>query len=137
MSDLTVRVEGADELIDRYNERAKRAKNMEDVLRAWAAATYTELSGSAYPPERPGQKYRRTGTLRASWSWHQQGNNAIRFENTAAQQGPPYAIYVVGDASGQRQAWMHVGRWWKAREKVEAQMEKLKDKLRLSIVELK
>ena len=134
---FTTRVEGTDELVEAYNKRAKRAKDPSDAMRAWAQATYTELKGEAYPPERPAQKYVRTGTLRDSWTWHRQGNNAIRIENTAQQRGKYYPVYVVGDAAGHRQAWMHVGRWWTARRKVEQQIDKLIDRLRLSIVELK
>ncbi len=77
-----------------------------------------------YPDERPGQVYRRTGTLFYSWKI-EEVENGYRISNTAAFQGRPYPIYVVGDAYGTRQAWMHKGRWPLYRNVVEEETDKL------------
>ena len=67
------------------------------------------LSVRPYPPERPGQRYKRTGRLGRSWKVSTRGQSVV-IENTA-----PYSGYVVGDGAGQRQAWTHRGRWWLGR----------------------
>lgn len=66
-----------------------------------------------YPPERPGQRYRRTGKLGESWKQRQYGRYHVSFTNAT-----PYAQYVVGDGEGNKQAWMHTGRWWVAAERI-------------------
>lgn len=60
----------------------------------------------AYPPERPHQTYIRTGRLGRNWKSNKVGVLKYRITNST-----PYAKYVVGNAYGQGQAWMHVGRW--------------------------
>jgi len=60
-----------------------------------------------YPAERPGQTYRRTGKLFSGWRLEQiSGNKGYSFRNIRS-----YGQYVVGDAYGTSQAWMHQGRW--------------------------
>jgi hypothetical protein len=78
------------------------------------------LSVRPYPPERPGQRYKRTGRLGRSWKVSTRGQSVI-IENTA-----PYSGYVVGDGAGQRQAWMHRGRWWLMRDMVDEKRPELK-----------
>lgn len=63
-----------------------------------------------YPPPRPGQRYRRTGTLRRGWLSAKprpiasvSGAISARLVNST-----PYTRYVQGDGT---QAWMHAGRW--------------------------
>ena len=78
------------------------------------------LSVRPYPPERPGQRYKRTGRLGRSWKVSTRGQLVV-IENTA-----PYSGYVVGDGAGQRQAWMHRGRWWLMRDMVDEKRPELK-----------
>lgn len=77
-----------------------------------------------YPSERLGQRYRRTGRLFASWKI-EEVQSGYTVANTAARKGRAYAQYVVGDAYGTSQAWMHKGRWQVMRDVVEQEVEKL------------
>lgn len=96
----------------------------------------------AYPPERPGQsrtgshavlgttyiavRYRRTGRLGRSWVIERDGNTGYIIKNDARNRyGRRYTRYVVGDAYGQSQAWMHQGRWQVLRDVVEEELAKL------------
>lgn len=63
-----------------------------------------------YPPERPNQKYVRTGNLGASWKVKRL-DDGYMISNDARRRGHYYAKYPVGDAYGHGQAWMHKGRW--------------------------
>lgn len=86
-----------------------------------------------YPPERPGQKYRRTFRFRAGWRI-----NSI--PDSPAQTGwqvtnvVPYAKYPVGNAYGEGQAWMHVGRWNLFRDVAEAEIGKLPKTIQNEVV---
>ena len=77
-----------------------------------------------YPSERLGQRYRRTGRLFASWKI-EEVKSGYTVANTAARKGRAYGQYVVGDAYGTSQAWMHKGRWLVMRDVVEQEVEKL------------
>jgi hypothetical protein len=77
-----------------------------------------------YPDERPGQAYKRTGRLFYSWKI-EEVQDGYRISNTAAFRGRPYAAWVVGDAYGTRQAWMHKGRWHLYRDVTEEEIAKL------------
>ena len=82
-----------------------------------------EMEG--YPGERPQQKYRRTGRLGASW---RVGKLSDGYQITNDARGPGgrrYARFVVGDARGIGQAWMHQARWPLFRNVVDAEIEKL------------
>jgi hypothetical protein len=74
-----------------------------------------------YPNERPGQTYKRTGRLFYSWTVESL-DNGYRIGNDASRRGRDYAKYVVGDAYGTSQAWMHAGRWAKYRNVVEEEI---------------
>ncbi len=71
-----------------------------------------------YPPKRPGQKYRRTFRFQKAWRIKASENGYV-IEN-----GMPYAKYPVGNAYGQGQAWMHVGRWQLFRDVADAEIGK-------------
>lgn len=77
------------------------------------------LEDKPYPPERPGQTYRRTGNFGRSWLPRIKGRNTISIINPVKARGRFYANYVAGD----KQAWMHVGRWWTARKVAEDNIE--------------
>ena len=66
----------------------------------------------AYPSERPGQKYVRSGRMFRSWRIEKLGNNkGYSLGNVAKFKGNAYPHFVVGNAYGTGQAWMHRGRW--------------------------
>lgn len=81
-----------------------------------------EMEG--YPPERPNQLYVRTGNLGASWRV-ERTEDGYTIRNDARRKGRRYARYVVGDAYGLGQAWMHAGRWPVFRNVVEAEIDKM------------
>lgn len=107
----------------------------------------------AYPPEPPGQsitevhavlgtiyrpakgRYRRTGRLGRSWMIEALlDNKGYRISNTAAHKGRFYAPYVVGNAYGLRQAWMHKGRWQLLRDVTEEEVGRMIPAIREHIV---
>lgn len=78
-----------------------------------------------YPPELPGQKYVRTQTYyysSATQAFVRGGNIAVAYRNDATQFGRAYPVYVGGDANGQGQAAIHVGRWPVAREVIDREV---------------
>ncbi|HBU28385.1 MAG TPA: hypothetical protein DEB56_00725 [Thiobacillus sp.] len=85
-----------------------------------------EMEG--YPGERPGQRYIRTGNLGASWQVRRL-EDGYQIYNNASHKGRRYARYVVGDAYGQGQAWMHSGRWQLFRDVVEDEIDKLPEEV--------
>ncbi|HLE92736.1 MAG TPA: hypothetical protein VI753_16415 [Anaerolineales bacterium] len=72
-----------------------------------------------YPPERPGQRYIRTGRLGGGWMIIPNTNGYTTRNDT------PYTKYVVGNAYGLEQAWMHEGRWNLLRDVQEEEVAKL------------
>ena len=77
-----------------------------------------------YPPERIGQLYRRTGKLGGGWMIIPNTNGYTTRNDT------PYTKYVVGNAYGLEQAWMHIStdqgkRWNLLRDVQEEEVEKL------------
>ena len=66
-----------------------------------------------YPPERPGQRYVRTGRLGMSWTWKvRRTAEGVVGELTSSPPGgfgsSWYARWVM---DRNFQAWMHLGRW--------------------------
>ncbi|HEY4692538.1 MAG TPA: hypothetical protein VIH16_03820 [Bellilinea sp.] len=78
----------------------------------------------AYPAKRPRQKYSRTGRLFSHWKI-ENSRDRYTIENTARHKGRAYAKFVVGDAFGTSQAWMHRGRWLVFRDVAEEELQKL------------
>lgn len=64
-----------------------------------------------YPPERPDQTYVRTNTLKNSVEIIPLGNGYNISVDPVSPKGVAYGEYVLGDADGNNQAWMHVGVW--------------------------
>jgi len=75
----------------------------------------------------------RTGNLGRSWKI-EEVPNGYRLDNAAARKGRGYAVYVVGDAYGARQAWMHQGRWNVTRDVMDEEVEKLPPEIEDEIV---
>jgi hypothetical protein len=77
-----------------------------------------------YPPERIDQKYIRTGRLGHGWTITSLPNGYTLSNDT------PYTKYVVGNAYGLEQAWMHIStdqgkRWNLLRDVQDEEVEKL------------
>jgi hypothetical protein len=72
-----------------------------------------------YPPPPPASTYIRTGTLGAGWMITSNTNGYTISNNT------PYTKYVVGNAYGLEQAWMHQGRWQLLRDVQDEEVAKL------------
>lgn len=91
-------------------DTARRApKEMSDTTFLWAARhALPRLQRKPYPPERPRQTYVRTGKLGRGWNVRPTTGGATIFNNR------PGVIFATGDGQGGGQAWMHVGRWWRA-----------------------
>ena len=64
-----------------------------------------------YPPERPDQTYVRTFALRDSVRVTGLPSGYVISVNPISPKGVAYGGYVVGDADGNGQAWMHKDRW--------------------------
>lgn len=79
----------------------------DEAVGQFAQAQRLALKAEPYPAKRPGQTYVRTGRLANSWGAVKEGEGRWTVINSQR-----YASYVVGV----RQAWMHKGRWWIARE---------------------
>lgn len=94
-----------------------------DVTYGWAQVVRARLKSTPYPARRPRQRYVRTGLLANSWRAERQGAGVL-IANSA-----PYHGYVVGDAGGRGQAWMHRGRWWLGRDVVEEARPALREAL--------
>jgi hypothetical protein len=76
-----------------------------------------------YPPPPPMSTYVRTGTLGGGWTITP-NTNGYTIRN-----GTPYTKYVVGNAYGLEQAWMHQGRWQLQRDVTEDEVSKLPEEL--------
>jgi hypothetical protein len=76
-----------------------------------------------YPPAPPMSTYVRTGTLGAGWSIESKTDGYTIRNDT------PYTKYVVGNAYGLEQAWMHQGRWQLQRDVTENEVSKLPEEI--------
>lgn len=86
-----------------------------------------------YPTERRGQLYIRTGRLGAGWTLTANSNGYTIRNHT------PYTKYVVGNAYGLEQAWMHVStdqgkRWNVMRDVQEDEVNKLPPEIEKEII---
>ena len=128
-----------------------------DLAKTLARAMHTSLKElskivrrAGYPPERPGQRYVRTLRLGKSWTEGSEGNifevEATAFGATGTfgseitdKRGRGYAAYVIGPVAGEkgeRQAWMHSGRWWTLEAKAEGHLERVAEIFRDAIQKL-
>lgn len=110
MSDFNIEILGLKELQDKFTRLGNEVGLV--TTKATETAVYYGLGKiPPYPAPRPGQKYRRTGTLGRSWTGKVYGGS--RGINTTVVgiigTNTVYAPWVV---SSVKQAWMHRGRWW-------------------------
>jgi hypothetical protein len=79
-------------------------------------------------------RYQRTGLLGRSWYIEDtKDRKGYTIRNDAARKGRPYARYVVGDAFGNGQAWMHKNRWQRLRDVTENEVERLPETIRREV----
>lgn len=112
MVDLEIRFAGLAELLRRFGNMPVVTAAMDRVMTAWTTQVIrSRFYGMGnYAPERPGSDYIRTGMLGGGWTHVQRGPLQHTITNTVM-----YATYVVGE----RQAWMHRGRWWTATQRLD------------------
>lgn len=125
---LSIRVRG--ELVRQGLEDL--SKETPDIGRRRMRGVSTRILEKArkYPPKRPGQRYRRTYNLRNNWKAEAiKGNKGYTISNRMR-----YAHYVVGDAYGTGQAWMHKGRWPLFRDITEQELKELPEAIQDEIV---
>ena len=134
--EFTYTVVGHNRVANRFRRAASKGARLYDkAMGRWAQGVRRKLKGTPYPPPRPNQKYKRTGRLASSWAARRVGAGRYAIVNRAAGRSGPYAVYVVGDRRGSGQAWMHVGRWWKAKNIIEEELPGLRRVIVDSIAE--
>lgn len=116
---------GADVVSEHLQAAARLApRRLVNTTYDWAQRDVVRhLVVKPYPAARPGQRYKRTHRLQSGWAAEPTADGARIYNKQ------PYAGYVVGDADGKGQAWMHAGRWWLARDAVTAAKPKLREAL--------
>ena len=80
-----------------------------------------------YPPPLAASTYIRTYALQGGWTITPNTNGYTTRNDT------PYTKYVVGNAYGLEQAWMHVGRWQLLRDVQDEEVAKLPDEIEKEI----
>lgn len=129
MSDFSLEIQGFNRVENKLRHLASNLPHIsQEVIYKWAQGTRAILKSTPYPPKRPNQKYKRTGRLASSWRAARTTTGAT-IENRAAFRGRGYSRYVVGDGKGERQAWMHKGRWWKGRDVINKETPELTKEL--------
>lgn len=136
MAQITIKVNGYDRVANNMRRLATELdRELDKDVRAWAQDTRGDLKSEPYPPKRPNQRYVRTGRLANSWGVRKAGPSRYEIHNSAQ-----YAHYVVGTHLGNTpdagQAWMHVGRWWLARDIVQARAPELTRRISAKIRKL-
>jgi len=124
MPAISIRVEAGATMAAMQNVRAEVPKISDRNIEKTVKRIVKHMQD--YPPERSGQTYRRTYQFRNSWKITRQ-MRGYKAENTASGRSGRYGNYVVGDALGAGQAWMHTGRWLLFRDAVDYEMTQLPD----------
>lgn len=138
MAEFRVELKGINRVRNQLRTVAKfHPEATNPIMREWTQEVAAHLRAKPYPPERAGQKYRRTGRLGRRWRAMNPRPGITQIINKArAPGGSEYASFVVGDHRGDNQAWMHVGRWWKARTEVDQYTPKLTEVLSKKLEQL-
>jgi hypothetical protein len=82
-----------------------------------------------YPAQRPGQRYVRTFKFRGGWNIKKVKPVGYQLANATT-----YSKYVVGNAYGLNQAWMHKDRWTTFRDRLDAEIAQLPETLARNFV---
>lgn len=134
---VKLEVTGLEELRDRFKRAPKKFNSaLKKTLEAALLKIWEIVGNLGYPRPPQGSKYTRTGTLGRTIGTSQFGGRSgskpeiYKIEKFGNYQTGEfgtrlhYARYVIGE----KQAWMHVGRWWNIKqvaEKAKAPIEKL------------
>jgi hypothetical protein len=114
-------ITGQDAVTNRLRAAAAKAPGaVGDAAYRWAQDVRGKLKSTPYPPQRPRQRYVRTGRLANSWQAQRVGTGRVLITNNA-----PYSGWVVGGGPHNRQAWFHAGRWWKGENVVRENLPNL------------
>ena len=105
---------------------AKAPGAMQEATYRWAQTVRAALKAEPYPAKRPGQKYVRTGRMASSWRVDRRGKGVVISNSARGKSGQFYAGHVVGNAKGERQAWMHRGRWYLGKNVIDRHRPALK-----------
>jgi hypothetical protein len=119
MTQLTITVTPPAELVRKKLQDLTAEIPQIGRLQIYRTAQAVVRGMKIYPPAPAESRYVRTGVLGAGWGIVGQTNGYSIRNNTA------YTKYVVGNAYGLEQAWMHVGRWQKLRDVTEQETGKL------------
>ena len=131
--ELRIEAKGVD-FVRRDVERLRRAVPRVAGTRIRDALERARKKITKYPPERPGQTYRRTGTYRRAWRVKRGAGFMYSLVGQAIQRGRDYTKFVGGDAAGAGQAWFHAGRWTQAKSAVDNEMLKLPASVRYALL---
>lgn len=118
MTRLSIEVKGADIVRKGLQDLSAEIPKIgrEQIYRAGQAIVRRMKEYPAPPPQ---SLYIRTGTLGGGWTLTSNKDGYTVRNNT------PYTKYVVGNAYGLEQAFMHVGRWQVFRDVQEEEVNKL------------
>ena len=120
-----VQIRGDEEAKD-ATKRLSKDGWKDKELGKWADKERDELEKEPYPAEISGQRYVRTYKLKYGYRVDKPRKMWRRIANIAsARHSGEYGGYVVG----QRQAYMHAGRWYQALNIVEGHLPRLTDKI--------
>lgn len=110
-------IRGANRVGNALRKLASLNKNVIDPIgRKWAQGVRGKLKAKPYPAKRPLQTYVRTGNLANKWAVENQGLGKWAIVNRT-----DYGGFVVGE----KQAFMHLGRWWIARDVIQEEIPNL------------
>ena len=121
MTQLSVTVTGADIVRQGLQDLEREIPRIgrEQIYRTMQAIVRTM---KIYPPPPSASTYVRTGTLGAGWTILPASGAMPGY---MVRNDTPYTKYVVGNAYGLEQAWMHQGRWNLLRDVAEEETAKL------------
>ena len=109
MAKTFIRVRGGRRVMGKFREIG-RAGFLDRVMWKWVKDKASRLRAKRYPPERPGQRYIRTGKLGAAWVGVRVGSLLHHIRNWVRGKKGFYAATVVGPSQG----FYFVNRWWQA-----------------------
>jgi hypothetical protein len=122
MTQLSITVQNADAVAAAIEKLGTGIADASKV-RIYATAQSVVRVMKEYPPVPFMSNYVRTGRLGEGWQIiSRNGGYAVK-NNT------PYTKYVVGNAYGLEQAWMHEGYWQRLRDVVDDEVSKLPEEL--------
>jgi hypothetical protein len=122
MTQLSIQVKGA-ELVRKGLQDLSAEIPKIGRLQIYNTAQAVVRRMKIYPPAPPMSTYVRTGRLGGNYTITPKSNGYTIANNTS------YSKYVVGNAQGLEQAWMHQGRWQKFRDVYGEEVNKLPDEI--------